>query len=215
MTYLKSCIVAVVLVSAVTGMSSMSGNSAWQHRFHEVLPEYGHRNWIVIADAAYPKQSAPGIETIATGKGQFEVLEVVFKAIDKAPHVQPIVMLDAELKSVAPADAPEPEIGINDVLIKVGRTGICGTDVHIYKWDAWAQATIPVQWLLATSLWGRSSASDRTYRTFAVEISLAGKDTWSAAAVATASPAGATCAPIRKESELTVRGRSLSIYPYR
>lgn len=41
-------------------------------------------------------------------------------------------------------DVPEPEIGINDVLIKVDRTGICGTDVHIYKWDEWAQATIPV-----------------------------------------------------------------------
>jgi threonine 3-dehydrogenase len=37
-----------------------------------------------------------------------------------------------------------PEIGINDVLIKVLRTGICGTDVHIYNWDAWAQKTIPV-----------------------------------------------------------------------
>lgn len=41
-------------------------------------------------------------------------------------------------------DVPEPSIGINDVLIKVLRTGICGTDVHIYKWDAWAQKTIPV-----------------------------------------------------------------------
>jgi len=42
------------------------------------------------------------------------------------------------------ADVPEPKTGINDVLIKVDRTGICGTDLHIYKWDAWAQATIPV-----------------------------------------------------------------------
>jgi threonine 3-dehydrogenase len=41
-------------------------------------------------------------------------------------------------------EAPVPEIGINDVLIKVLRTGICGTDVHIYNWDAWAQRTIPV-----------------------------------------------------------------------
>lgn len=41
-------------------------------------------------------------------------------------------------------DVPEPQIGINDVLIKVGRTGICGTDVHIYNWDAWSQKTIPV-----------------------------------------------------------------------
>jgi threonine 3-dehydrogenase len=41
-------------------------------------------------------------------------------------------------------DVPVPGIGINDVLIRVLRTGICGTDLHIYKWDAWAQKTIPV-----------------------------------------------------------------------
>ena len=41
-------------------------------------------------------------------------------------------------------DVPEPTIGINDVLIRVDRTGICGTDVHIYNWDSWAQKTIPV-----------------------------------------------------------------------
>jgi threonine 3-dehydrogenase len=40
-------------------------------------------------------------------------------------------------------EVPDPEIGINDVLIKVLRTGICGTDLHIYSWDAWAQRTIP------------------------------------------------------------------------
>jgi threonine 3-dehydrogenase len=41
-------------------------------------------------------------------------------------------------------DVPEPKVGINDVLIRVLKTGICGTDVHIYKWDEWAQRTIPV-----------------------------------------------------------------------
>jgi threonine 3-dehydrogenase len=41
-------------------------------------------------------------------------------------------------------DIPEPSIGINDVLIRVHRTGICGTDVHIYDWDEWARQTIPV-----------------------------------------------------------------------
>ena len=41
-------------------------------------------------------------------------------------------------------DVPEPTCGLNDVLIRVDRTGICGTDLHIYKWDAWAQKTIPV-----------------------------------------------------------------------
>jgi threonine 3-dehydrogenase len=42
------------------------------------------------------------------------------------------------------ADVPEPQIGINDVLIRVDRTGICGTDLHIYQWDTWAQKTIVV-----------------------------------------------------------------------
>lgn len=41
-------------------------------------------------------------------------------------------------------DVPEPEVGPMDVLIKIKKTSICGTDVHIWKWDAWAQRTIPV-----------------------------------------------------------------------
>ena len=41
-------------------------------------------------------------------------------------------------------DVPAPQPGINDVLIRVHKTGICGTDLHIYNWDAWAQKTIPV-----------------------------------------------------------------------
>jgi threonine 3-dehydrogenase len=40
-------------------------------------------------------------------------------------------------------DVPEPQIGINDVLIRVLLTGICGTDLHIYEWDEWAQSAIP------------------------------------------------------------------------
>ena len=39
-------------------------------------------------------------------------------------------------------DIAEPAIGINDVLIRVRHAGICGTDVHIYQWDDWAQKTI-------------------------------------------------------------------------
>jgi len=41
-------------------------------------------------------------------------------------------------------DVPEPRIGINDILIRVKRASVCGTDVHIYNWDAWAKQTIPV-----------------------------------------------------------------------
>ena len=39
-------------------------------------------------------------------------------------------------------DVPEPEMGINDVKIRVLYTGICGTDLHIYEWDVWARSTI-------------------------------------------------------------------------
>lgn len=41
-------------------------------------------------------------------------------------------------------DAPKPQLGPNDLLIKIRKTAICGTDVHIYKWDEWSQNTIPV-----------------------------------------------------------------------
>src|ERR1700751_839605 len=52
-------------------------------------------------------------------------------------------------------EGPRPTIGINDVLIKVLRTGICGTDLHIYKWDAWAQKTIPVPMVIGHEFVGR------------------------------------------------------------
>jgi threonine 3-dehydrogenase len=52
-------------------------------------------------------------------------------------------------------EVPVPEIGINDVLIQVLRTGICGTDVHIYNWDAWAQRTIPVPMVVGHEFVGR------------------------------------------------------------
>jgi threonine 3-dehydrogenase len=52
-------------------------------------------------------------------------------------------------------EVPVPEIGINDVLIRVLRTGICGTDLHIYEWDAWAQKTIPVPLVIGHEFVGR------------------------------------------------------------
>jgi len=52
-------------------------------------------------------------------------------------------------------DVEKPKVGINDVLIRVLRTGICGTDVHIYKWDEWAQKTIPVPMAIGHEFVGR------------------------------------------------------------
>ncbi len=55
-------------------------------------------------------------------------------------------------------DVPEPEPGINDVLIRVRKTGICGTDLHIYGWDAWAQETIPVPMVVGHEFVGEVAA---------------------------------------------------------
>ena len=52
-------------------------------------------------------------------------------------------------------EVPVPQLGINDVLIEVLRTGICGTDVHIYNWDAWAQRTVPVPLVVGHEFVGR------------------------------------------------------------
>ena len=68
-------------------------------------------------------------------------------------------------------EIPEPTIGINDVLIRVLRAGICGTDLHIYNWDEWAQRTIPVPMVIGHEFVGEiveigSNVSDfhRRYR---------------------------------------------------
>jgi len=52
-------------------------------------------------------------------------------------------------------DIDKPEVGHNDVLIKINRTAICGTDIHIFKWDEWAQATIPVPLAIGHEFYGQ------------------------------------------------------------
>lgn len=51
-------------------------------------------------------------------------------------------------------EVPVPEYGVNDVLIKIKKTAICGTDIHIYNWDEWAQATIPVPMTVGHEFYG-------------------------------------------------------------
>lgn len=65
-------------------------------------------------------------------------------------------------------DAPEPEIGINDVLIKVVKSAICGTDVHIYNWDAWAQKTIPAPMIIGHEFVGRIVAMGSNVHDFKI-----------------------------------------------
>ncbi len=52
------------------------------------------------------------------------------------------------------ADAPVPEMGVRDVMIRIHKSAICGTDVHIYNWDEWSQKTIPVPMVVGHEYFG-------------------------------------------------------------
>ncbi len=80
--------------------------ATWQRVLEERLPVYGHRNWIVIADAAYPSLSRPGVETIATREDHLKVLAEVLRQVGNTKHVRARVYLARELAFVTEQDAP-------------------------------------------------------------------------------------------------------------
>jgi D-ribose pyranose/furanose isomerase RbsD len=77
----------------------------WEEQLDELLPLLGHRNWIVVADSAYPAQSKPGIDTAVIDCGQLEAVKKVFAAIHAQKHIRANVYVDAELAFVAEKDA--------------------------------------------------------------------------------------------------------------
>jgi len=103
-------------------------------------------------------------------------------------------------------EIPEPGIGINDVLIRVRYTGICGTDVHIYEWDDWAQKTIHVPMTIGHEFVGKIVAVGSNVNDFTPETSSAARGTSCVAAAATAWRAGAISVPLPRVSESTARG---------
>jgi hypothetical protein len=80
--------------------------ASWEAKFLAELPALGHRNWIVVADAAFPLQISPGMEVVVSNEDHFAVLEKVFKALDASKHVRPKIYLDKELDYVPEALAP-------------------------------------------------------------------------------------------------------------
>jgi hypothetical protein len=79
---------------------------SWEQKLSRELPALGHRNWIVIADSAYPAQVSPGIEIVVSGEDHFAVLEKALKAIDESKHIRPRIYLDKELAYVTEDLAP-------------------------------------------------------------------------------------------------------------
>jgi hypothetical protein len=80
--------------------------ATWESALKRRLPLWGHRNWIVVADSAYPAQSNPGIETITTGVDHMYLLKVTLDALTNCKHVKPNIYLDSEFKFVTEQDAP-------------------------------------------------------------------------------------------------------------
>jgi threonine 3-dehydrogenase len=70
---------------------------------------------------------------------------------------------------------PLPTISINDVLIEVLRTGICGTDVHIYNWDAWAQKNVPVPLVVGHEFVGRIVEIGTNVKDFRIDDIVSGE----------------------------------------
>jgi hypothetical protein len=104
--------------AAVQPASRSAGSMlSWQQTLAERIPLYGHRNWIVIADSAYPAQASAGIETIVSSGDHLEVVQAVLKAVGQSRHVRPIVYTDAELKHVSEKDAP----GVTAYRERLGR----------------------------------------------------------------------------------------------
>ncbi len=99
------CVLSIFLIGMVM-FTSCTVKTDWQNDFETKLRLMGHRNWILIADSAYPAQSRPSIETIATGMDQLAILKIVLKAIEQSKHVNANIYLDAELKHVSEQDAP-------------------------------------------------------------------------------------------------------------
>lgn len=73
-------------------------SNMWKTDFNKTLSLFGHRNWIVVADKAYPQQIGEGVITLDTDEDLPQVLDYVLSAVKAAPHVQPQVYTDLELK---------------------------------------------------------------------------------------------------------------------
>jgi L-fucose mutarotase/ribose pyranase (RbsD/FucU family) len=97
---------ALLLFSTAMTMAAAEPPPSWQKIVADRLPEFGHRNWIVIADSAYPAQSKPGIETILAPTDQMTVLRAVMNMLSHAKHVTPTTYLDQELQFLLEKESP-------------------------------------------------------------------------------------------------------------
>lgn len=114
-------------------------------------------------------------------------------------------------------EVPIPEYGINDVLIKIQKTAICGTDVHIYNWDEWSQKTIRTPMVIGHEFVGHVAAFGSNVHDVKIGELVSGEGHIVCGRCRTVSPDAVTSATPQAESESTVRAhlRNISASPSR
>lgn len=91
----------VLLTVMSFSLVSFGQKADWKSILKHEIKLHGHRNWILIVDAAYPYQGKRAIKTINTDEKQLNVVKKVLSTIKKAPHVSPEIYLDKEIDFVA------------------------------------------------------------------------------------------------------------------
>jgi hypothetical protein len=81
-------------------------SSTWEDVLKDRLQLFGHRNWLVIADSAYPAQSRQGVETIVADEEQATALAKTFAILHGCKHIKPTIYTDRELTFVSEEEAP-------------------------------------------------------------------------------------------------------------
>ncbi|MGF6850437.1 hypothetical protein QFZ51_005672 [Chitinophaga sp. W3I9] len=106
-SYFRLAIAVILLFSCKmeNGPVAAVAKPSWQLQLDSLLPLLGHRNWIIIADEAFPLQSSPGMVYINTGAAMPEVARYTVQGLDRSTHVQPTLYMDKELLYVPGAAA--------------------------------------------------------------------------------------------------------------
>ena len=127
MKALKNSILFSLLVIMMAGCVNLSSENnkkdsvEWKTQLQDGLSEFGHRNWILIVDKAFPLQNAEGVITIEAGENLLDVLSYTLQEIDISTHVKPVVYTDAELSFVTKEQVRDIETyrsSLNEVIGK-------------------------------------------------------------------------------------------------
>jgi L-fucose mutarotase/ribose pyranase (RbsD/FucU family) len=110
LSHLLIALLLAGICQAQNTFPSTETDTSWKEVIERKLKNYGHRNWIVVADAAYPEQSNSAITTLTIDAPQLEVVSYLNEAVSRASHVRAHIYLDKEIDFVAESSSP----GITD-----------------------------------------------------------------------------------------------------